>query len=169
MPLSENIKNEKYFMRAALRRAKTAAKQGETPVGCVIVKDGRIIAGGRNKRENGKNALYHAEIEAIGKACKKLGGWRLHMCDLYVTLEPCPMCAGAIINARIKNVYYGASDSKAGSFGSVTDLSELGYNHKPCVHKGVLEDECASVLREFFKELRNSKKIKNQDSSEVDA
>ncbi len=168
MSASQKQKDEKYFMKAALQRAKKAAQQGETPVGCVIVKDGKIISGGRNKREKSKNALCHAEIEAINRACKKLGGWRLHMCDLYVTLEPCPMCAGAIINARIKNVYFGASDDKAGSFGSITDLSLLSYNHKPNIEGGVLRDECASVLKDFFKELRKSKRIKKQDPSEVD-
>ena len=119
-----------------------------------IVKDGKIIAKGRNKREKGKNALYHAELEAIDNACKALGGWRLSDCDLYVTLEPCPMCAGAIINARIKSVYFGAFDKKAGSFGSVTDLSRLDYNHKPEIFEGIMEKECQSLLTDFFKKLR---------------
>ena len=149
-------------MKAALRRAITAAKNGETPVGAVIVCDGKIIASGRNRRENGKNALYHAEIQAIDNACKKLSGWRLHKCDLYVTLEPCPMCAGAIINARIMNVYYGAKDSKSGSFGSVTDLSALPYNHKPNVFGGILEKKCSELLSDFFVELRKSKKKLDQ-------
>ena len=147
-----------YFMKSAIRRAKTAAKYGETPVGCVIVKDGKIVAAGRNKRENGRNALYHAELEAINKACKKLGGWRLHQCDLFVTLEPCPMCAGAIINARIKNVYYGAKDLKSGSFGSIINLADLSYNHKPQIYAGIMEEQCSAVLTDFFKELRQSKK-----------
>ena len=146
------------FMKHALGRAKTCVKHGETPVGAVIVKDGKIIAGGRNRREYGKNALYHAELLAINAACKKLGGWRLHECDLYVTLEPCPMCAGAIINSRIRNVYFGAYDKKAGSFGSVVNLAELPYNHKPNVEGGILKEECSKILSEFFKELRNSKK-----------
>lgn len=146
------------FMKKALGRAKTAAKHGEVPVGCIIVKDGKVISGGRNKREFGKNALYHAEIIAINNACKKLGGWRLHECDMYVTLEPCPMCAGAIINSRIKNVYFGAPDKKAGSLGSVVNLCDLPYNHEPAVTGGVLEEECAEVLSDFFKGLRNSKK-----------
>ncbi len=152
------MNEQKKFMKMALGRAKTAARHGETPVGAVIVKDGKVISGGRNRREFGKNALYHAEISAINSACKALGGWRLHECDIYVTLEPCPMCAGAIINARIKNVYYGAPDKKAGSFGSVVNLSELPYNHKPNVVGGILEEECANVLSEFFKELRVNKK-----------
>ena len=145
-------------MKYAIGRAKTAAKYGETPVGAVIVKDGRVISGGRNRRETGKNALYHAEISAINSACRALGGWRLHECDLYVTLEPCPMCAGAIINSRIKNVYFGAYDKKAGSFGSVVNLAELGYNHKPYVEGGILEKECSEILSEFFKQLRCDKK-----------
>ena len=148
--------HEKY-MKHALGRARTCVKHGETPVGAVIVKDGKIIAGGRNKREFGKNALYHAEISAINAACKKLGGWRLHECDMYVTLEPCPMCAGAIINSRIRNVYFGAYDKKAGSFGSVINLAELPYNHKPNICGGILEKECSQILSDFFKQLRNSK------------
>ena len=152
------------FMRMALGRARTAAKHGETPVGCVIVRDGKVVSGGRNRREHGKNALYHAEISAINSACKKLGGWRLFDCDLYVTLEPCPMCAGAIINSRIKNVYFGAYDKKAGSFGSVVNFTELSYNHKPNVVGGVLEYECSNILSEFFKQLRdNKKKIKTAE------
>ena len=158
--------HEKY-MKRAIGRAKTAAKHKETPVGAVIVKDGRIIAGGRNRREYGKNALYHAEISAINAACKKLGGWRLCDCDMYVTLEPCPMCAGAIINARIKNVYYGAPDNKAGSFGSVVNLSELPYNHKPNVVGGILEEECAQLLSDFFKDLRIKKKQERTDGGEI--
>ncbi len=157
--------HEKY-MKCAIGRAKTAARHGETPVGAVIVKDGRIIAGGRNRREYGKNALYHAEISAINAACKKLGGWRLHECDIYVTLEPCPMCAGAIINARIKNVYYGAPDNKAGSFGSVVNLAELPYNHKPNVVGGILEEECSQVLSDFFKDLRIKKKMEKQERTD---
>jgi len=151
------------FMQCAIGRAKTAAKHGETPVGAVIVRDGKIIAGGRNRREFGKNALYHAEISAIDSACKKLGGWRLCGCDMYVTLEPCPMCAGAIINSRIENVYFGAFDLKAGSFGSVTDLSALPYNHKPVIHSGVDGEECAKLLSDFFKKLRADKKTKKQE------
>ena len=166
MDLSQN--QQTFFMKEALKRAKLATKYGETPVGCVIVKDGKIISSGRNKRENGKNALYHAEIEAINKACKKLGGWRLHQCDLYVTLEPCPMCAGAIINSRIKNVYFGAKDHKAGSFGSVINMAELPYNHKPEIHGGIMENECSTLLSEFFKDLRIKKQNKNEKAVEVD-
>lgn len=145
-------------MQKALELAKISAAEGEVPVGAVIVKGDEIVGTGRNRREYGKNALYHAEIEAIDNACKTLGGWRLWECDIYVTLEPCPMCAGAIINSRIKTVYYGASDLKAGSFGSVVDFNSLPYNHKPEVVSGVMEDEAKEVLSSFFKALREKKK-----------
>ena len=141
-------------MRRALSLAEECGADGEVPVGAVIVKDGEIIAEGKNRRESGKNALYHAEIEAIDNACKAVGGWRLEGCDLYVTLEPCPMCAGAAINARIKTVYFGAYDSKAGSFGSVEDFNRLNYNHKVEIIGGVMEKECEQILTEFFKKLR---------------
>ena len=146
--------DKEYFMRKAIGLAREAAAEGEVPVGAVIVKDSEIVGCGRNRREKGKNVLYHAEIEAIGNACKALGGWRLHMCEMFVTLEPCPMCAGAIINARLKKVTYGASDKKAGSCSSVVNLFELPYNHSPEVEGGVLEDECAALLKDFFKDLR---------------
>lgn len=145
-------------MRAALDLAKQAAAQGEVPVGAVVVCEGKIVGTGRNRREQGKNALYHAELEAIDNACKTLGGWRLHRCEMYVTLEPCPMCTGAIINARIKTLVYGASDTKAGSVGSVVNLFDLAYNHKPEVIAGVMREECAALLTDFFKDLRESKK-----------
>ncbi len=148
---------EKY-MKAALRLAKKSASEGEVPVGCVVVCDGVIVGRGRNRRETKRNALCHAEIEAIHKACRKLGGWRLHRCELYVTLEPCPMCTGAIINARIKTVCYGAPDPKAGSCGTLVNLFDLPYNHRPAVVSGVLEEECAALLRTFFRELRARKK-----------
>ena len=152
---------EKY-MKAALRLAQKAAEEGEVPVGAVVVCEGKIVGRGRNRRESKKNALHHAEIEAIEKACKKLGGWRLHKCDLYVTLEPCPMCAGAIINARIKTVYYGASDPKAGSCGTLVNLFELPYNHRPEVVSGLMDVECAAVLRDFFRSLRDKRKAERQ-------
>lgn len=146
---------DREYMEQALALAKEAAADGEVPVGCVIVhEDGRIVGRGRNRREKGKSALCHAELEAISEACETLGGWRLWQCTLYVTLEPCPMCAGAIINARIPRVVYGASDTKAGSCGSVCDLFSMEYNHHPAVERGVLEEECAEVLREFFRQLR---------------
>ena len=137
---------------------------GQYGGGAFVVCDGQIVGRGRNRREGKKNALHHAEIEAIGKACKKLGGWRLHKCDLYVTLEPCPMCAGAIINARIKTVYYGAPDPKAGSCGTLVNLFALPYNHKPAVVAGVLEDECADVLRAFFRALRERRRAARQEA-----
>lgn len=145
------------FMKRAVELAKLSALEGEVPVGAVIVRDGEIVGEGRNRREYGKNALYHAEIEAIDSACRKLGGWRLWQCELYVTLEPCPMCAGAIINSRIKRVYFGAFDKKAGSFGSVADFNKIPYNHKPEIVSGVMADECSNLLTEFFKNLRRSK------------
>lgn len=145
-------------MQKALELAKISAADGEVPVGAIIVKGDEIVGTGRNRREYGKNALYHAEIEAIDNACKTLGGWRLWECDMYVTLEPCPMCAGAIINSRIKTVYYGASDLKAGSFGSVVDFNSLPYNHKPEIVSGVMQDEARELLSDFFKGLREKKK-----------
>lgn len=141
-------------MRQALNLAQEAGQEGEIPVGAVIVRNGEVIAAGRNRREKNKNALCHAEIEAIDAACRALGSWRLSDCDLYVTLEPCPMCAGAIINARIKTVYFGAFDNKAGSFGSAADFNRLPYNHKPEILGGIMELECGKVLSDFFKQLR---------------
>lgn len=146
------------FMKLAIKLAEESASEGEVPVGAVIVRNDEIISTGRNRREIGKNALYHAEIEAINNACKKLGGWRLWECDIYVTLEPCPMCAGAIINSRIKTVYYGASDFKAGSFGSIVDFNTLPFNHKPKIVSGIMEKESQELLSSFFRDLRNSKK-----------
>lgn len=146
--------NDEYFMRQAIALAKEAAEEGEVPVGAVVVFDGKIVGKGRNRREISKNALAHAEIEAINEACRALGGWRLWQCDIYVTLEPCPMCTGAIINSRIKRLVYGASDYKTGSCGSVIDLFSLPYNHKPEVAKGVMQEECAALLSDFFKKLR---------------
>jgi len=145
------------FMDRAIALAKISALEGEVPVGAVVVKDGEIVGEGRNRRELGKNALYHAEIEAIDNACKKLGGWRLWQCELYVTLEPCPMCAGAIINSRIKKVVFGAYDNKAGSFGTVADFNRIPYNHKPEIEGGVMEQKCSALLSDFFRELRKNK------------
>lgn len=145
-------------MRRALELAREAAQEGEVPVGAVVVCEGKIISEGRNRREKDKNALCHAELEAIDGACRALGGWRLWKCQLYVTLEPCPMCAGAIINARIPQVIYGASDPKAGSCGSVVDLFALPYNHRPQVTAGFLEEEAAALLRGFFQKLREKRK-----------
>ena len=144
-------------MKIALGLAREAGEEGEVPVGAVIVRNGEIVATGKNGREARKNALAHAEIEAIDNACKKLGGWRLPGCELYVTLEPCPMCAGAIINSRIEKVYFGAYDKKAGSVRSLVQLFDLPYNHKPLVYGGIMEDECAEVLSDFFRKLREKK------------
>ncbi len=146
------------YMREALSLAKEAFSMGEVPVGAVAVWDGKIVGRGMNRRETDKNALRHAEIAAIDEACKNLGGWRLWKCDLYVTLEPCPMCAGAIINSRIRRVIFGASDAKAGSCGSVTDMFSLPYNHKPEVVSGILERECSELLTEFFTGLREKRR-----------
>ena len=142
------------FMDAALELAKEAFQEGEVPVGCVIVRKGELVGRGRNRRETGKTALGHAEIEAIADACKNLGGWRLWECTLYVTLEPCPMCAGAIINARIPRVVYGASDAKCGACGSVCNLFSMAFNHHPQVKSGVREAEAAELLQAFFANLR---------------
>lgn len=142
------------FMRRCIELANSAAENGDVPVGAVVVQNGKIIGEGINRREQQKNPVLHAEIEAIQAAAKTLGGWRLDNCDLYVTLEPCPMCAGAIINSRINNVYFGAYDKKAGSLGTLTDLSEIKYNHKPIVWGGMLQEECANRLSDFFKKLR---------------
>ena len=150
--------NDEYFMRCAIEQAKKAYEIDEVPIGAVVVKDSEIVGVGFNQRETGKNALYHAELMAIDEACKKLGGWRLWQCDLYVTLEPCPMCAGAIINSRIKRLVYGSYDYKAGSCKSVINLFNLPYNHKPVVIGGVLENECSQMLSDFFKELREKRK-----------
>lgn len=147
-------------MRLALEQAKLAYAIDEVPVGAIVTKDCEVIAAAYNKRETSKNALFHAEIEAIDNACRKLNGWRLWQCELYVTLEPCPMCTGAIINARIPKVIFGAYDRKAGSCGSVVNLFDLPYNHKAELIGGVLENECSQMLSDFFKDLRV--KLKNR-------
>ena len=143
-----------YFMDQALALAREAAAEGEVPVGCVIVRLGEIVGRGRNRRERDKSALAHAEIEAIRQACEVLGGWRLWECTLYVTLEPCAMCAGAIINARIPRVVFGASDKKFGACGSVCSLFSMEFNHHPTVESGIREEEAAALLTEFFRNLR---------------
>lgn len=157
---------EKY-MAAALALAKEAACEGETPVGAVVVKNGVIVGSGKNQREKKRNAVRHAEINAIEEACSVLGGWRLSGCTLYVTLEPCPMCAGAVINSRIDRVVFGAYDKKAGSAGSVTNLFTLDYNHKPQVIGGVMSEECEAVLKKFFSDLRRKKKMLKTRMTEV--
>ena len=142
------------LMGEALALAREAAADGEVPVGCVIARRGEIVGRGRNRREKDKSALAHAEIEAISDACRNLGGWRLWDCTLYVTLEPCPMCAGAIINARIPRVVFGASDPKSGACGSVCDLFSMAFNHHPIVEKGIREEACTALLQTFFQNLR---------------
>ncbi len=146
--------SDSKFMLEALKLAKNAFKEGEVPVGAVIVFDGQIIAKGQNKREKEHNSLYHAEIEAINEACRILGRWRLEGCTLYVTLEPCPMCTGAIINSRIDRVVFGAYDEKAGSMGTLVNLCNFDYNHRPGITGGYMESECKKVLSEFFEKLR---------------
>lgn len=141
-------------MHEALALAREAADEGEVPVGCIVTDGERIVGRGRNRRETGKSALAHAELEAIAEACRTLGGWRLWRCTLYVTLEPCPMCAGAIINARVPVVVYGAKEPNFGSCGSVLNLFEERYGHHPAIYGGVLADDCADALRAFFGGLR---------------
>jgi len=145
------------YIRLAIEQAQLAAAMGEIPVGAVIVCGDRPISLAYNRRESERCALAHAELLAIRSACEKLGGWRLHRCTLYVTLEPCPMCAGAIINARIARVVFGARDPKAGCFGSVSDFAALPFNHKPEITAGVLEEECGALLSDFFRRLRREK------------
>ena len=144
----------KEFMKLAILEAKKAAEKGEVPVGAVIVRNGEVISACHNLREKKRNALSHAEMEAINLACKKLGSWRLDDCEMYVTLEPCPMCTGAIINARIKTVIFGAYDSKMGCMDSVINLCDYPFNHKVEIYGGIMEDECLEVLQNFFKKLR---------------
>lgn len=146
--------DDQKFMTLALKLAREAAAEGEVPVGAVVVRDGMVIGTGRNRREQAGNALAHAEVEAIDAACRTLGGWQLVGCTLYVTLEPCPMCAGAIINSRIERVVQGATNPKAGSCGSIVDLFALPYNHRPELVSGVMEEECQQVLKDFFKNMR---------------
>lgn len=147
-------------MQNAIDEAKKARSIGEVPVGAVIVFENKIIGSGYNKRETSKNALSHAEIEAINEACKTLGSWRLLNCDLYVTLEPCPMCIGAIINSRIKKVVFGCADPKSGSCGSLINLTDLPYNHRPEIVSGIMKDECSTLLSDFFKNLRKLKSVR---------
>ena len=146
--------NHEYFMAEALRLAREAVADGDVPVGCVIVRDGEIVGRGRNRREANADATAHAEVEAIREACARLRSWRLQDCTLYVTLEPCPMCAGAIVNARIREVRYGAKEEKSGCCGSVLNLFEERFNHRPRIYQGPLERECEAVLQEFFQNLR---------------
>lgn len=150
--------SDERFMLLAIEQARKAEEIGEVPIGAVVVREGEVVGAGYNRRETGKNALCHAELEAINAACARLGGWRLWECEIYVTLEPCPMCAGAIINSRLRRVIYGCDDPKAGSVRSVINMFDLPYNHKPEVTSGVLAGECSEMLSSFFRELRERKK-----------
>ena len=154
---------EERFMKEAIRQAKKAWALKEVPIGCVIVSEGEIIARGYNRRNTDKNTLSHAELNAIRKASKKLGDWRLEGCTMYVTLEPCQMCAGALVQSRIDEVVFGSMNPKAGCAGSVLNLLEVeGFNHKVKITKGILEEECSSMLSEFFRELRREKKLRKE-------
>ncbi len=151
---------EEKFMKLAIKEAKKAYEKLEVPIGAVIVKDGKIIARAHNLRETKKQACAHAEILAIEKACKKLDAWRLEGCEMYVTLEPCPMCAGAIINSRIKKIYIGAMDPKGGTVGSkINLLKDIKLNHETEIQYGVCSEECSKLLKDFFKELRKGEKF----------
>lgn len=157
--------SHEQFMRRALACAEKAKALGEIPVGAVIVRDEKVIATGYNQRETKKNVLLHAEMVALQRACKKVGDWRLSDCDLYVTLEPCPMCTGAIINARIRRVYFGAKDPKAGCMGSVCDLTKESFLYQPQVISGILEEECSDRLTDFFRQMRIEKKPEQKQLS----
>ena len=150
-----------FYMNIALSQAEKSADEGEVPVGAVAVWDDggefKVVGIGRNRREKNKNALCHAEIEAINQACNTLGGWRLHRCTLYVTLEPCPMCGGAIINSRIKKVVFGCKDERTGAFGSVFDLNSLPLNHKTEISSGIMEEQCRERMTDFFTSLRKKR------------
>ena len=149
---------DSYFMNQAIDEARIASEMGEVPVGAVIVKDGKVIGRGRNTRETGKTALGHAEIMAIGQACAELGGWRLMGCTLYVTMEPCSMCAGAIISARIPKVICAVKDAKAGAFGSVLNVNSYPLNHKTDISFGLMENKSRELIGEFFEKLRKKRK-----------
>ena len=157
---------DEKFMKEAIRQAKKAEAIGDVPIGCVIVHDGKIIARGYNKRNKDKTVLAHAELLAMKKACKKLGDWRLEDCTMYITLEPCQMCAGAIVQARIPKVYIGSMNPKAGCAGSVLNLlDEKGFNHQVETEEGLLGEECSLMLKEFFKELREKRKKKKEEKA----
>ena len=148
-----------FYMDRALTLAQEAALDGEVPVGCVIVRDGKIVGEGRNRRETGRTALGHAELDAISQACQTLGGWRLWECTMYVTLEPCQMCAGAIVQARIDRVVMGSRNAKAGCAGSVINLLQMSeFNHQVELTEGILQEECSALMSGFFRELREKKK-----------
>ncbi|MCQ2467257.1 MAG: nucleoside deaminase [Clostridia bacterium] len=170
MSLDEQIRKTKSqneherFMLLAIKEAMKSYALGECPIGCVIVKDGKVISRAHNLRMTKNNSLYHAEVLAINKACKKLNSWRLLDCDIYVTLEPCTMCSGSIIQSRIRNLYFGAYEPKSGAICSCNDILNVkhGHNHEVTYEGGILEELNSTILKTFFKELRESKKIKPQ-------
>lgn len=163
----EYTNEQKAYMRDALRQAKKAAKLGEVPIGCVIVRDHKVIARGYNRRKTDKNTLSHAELNAIKKASRIAGDWRLEDCEMYVTLEPCQMCSGAIVQARIPTVYIGTMNPKAGCAGSILNiLNHPGFNHQVETHYGLLQEECSKVLKEFFRDLRIRVKAEKQQNDE---
>lgn len=162
----DTLKKHEKYMREAIRQAKKACALEEVPIGCVIVSDDRIIARGYNRRNTDKNTLSHAELIAIRKAAKKLGDWRLEGCTMYITLEPCQMCAGAMMQARLTEAVIGSMNPKAGCAGSVLNILEMdGFNHKVSVTRGILEEECSRMLSSFFKELREKKKIRKRENA----
>ena len=165
----QTMNNDEIYMKLAMEQAQIAADKGEVPVGAVIIRSdsGEVVAVGHNTRETSKNALCHAELDAINNCCQKLGGWRLPRCTMYVTLEPCPMCAGAIINTRIPRVVIGATDPKVGAMGGVMNLTEYPWNHHPETVFGVLEEVCSGILKAFFKDLREQKKAKKQAAAPI--
>lgn len=164
--MESKMTQEEKYMREAIRQARKAEALREVPIGCIIVFDGKIIGRGYNRRTVDKNVLAHAELTAIRKACKKIGDWRLECCTMYVTLEPCPMCAGAIVQARIPRVVIGCMNPKAGCAGSVLDLfHEPGFNHQVEMETGLLGEECSQLLKKFFKELREEGRKKKQQRS----
>ena len=159
---------DEELMRAALDEAKIAADLGEVPVGAVVAKDGEIVSRAHNLRESGKNATYHAELMAIDAACKALGGWRLWQCELFVTLEPCPMCAGAIVQARPGRIVFGATDERMGAVGGALSLFELpGVNHRPWVRRGVMAQEAKTLLADFFAARRGAKENEREGEGEA--
>ncbi len=166
--MREKMTEQQRYMKEALRLAKKAASIGEVPIGCVIVYEGKIIGQGYNRRTIDKNTLSHAELNAIRKASKYMGDWRLENCDIYITLEPCQMCSGAIIQARMRKVYIGCMNPKAGCAGSILNLLQMPqFNHQVEIEIGILEEECSSILKNFFKELRQKVKLEKQQKNEI--
>ncbi len=170
LQISKEQRQQEKFMKAALKEARKAYDLKEVPIGCVIVRDGKIIARGYNRRNTDKSVLNHAEIIAIQKACKKTGDWRLEDCTMYITLEPCQMCAGAIVQARIPKVVIGSMNPKAGCAGSVINILQMSqFNHQVEIEKGICQEECSQILKDFFAELRENKKIQKKEAKEAEA